>query len=168
LRTANGWLIVSIDGHETQVCYSREIEYLHLRSGGNSIDMTGIETELLSPDLVIDLNGGAENGTMIGRADADCLVLGDAIDQFSLGEGNLELNADQSDGGFGNEILDSLFCDVAFIDTAKLTGVTDKSAVEEESFVAADDTIAEDEALTELRRGGPNRLRVRPGMELNL
>lgn len=191
LRTADDWLIVSIDGHETQVCLAHEIEYLHVHGGGNTIDMTGIDTELLSSNLLIDLNDRAGNGTLIGRANADCLVVGDANDQFFSNEEDVAItvaslalaelvdalptaNATESvDEGGGDsvavmEVLDSLFCDVAFIDTANLGGGAGISGIEDESLVTSDDTIAEDETLIKIRRSGPTRPRIRPGMEMNL
>ena len=187
LRTANGWMIVSVDGHETQVCLAHEIEYLHVHGDGNTIDMTSLETEILSTNLLIDWNGETGNGTLISRADADCLFIGDGNSLFFLGEENAAINAASfvsaefaddlttndtavidADRSVAMEILDSLFCDVAFIDTAKLGGGCDMASVEKESLVTADHTIAEDETLTEPRRRGPTRPRIRRGMELNL
>ena len=93
LRTSNGWMIVSVDGLETQVCLAHEIEYLHIHGEGNTIDMTGIETEMLSTNLLIDWNGETGNGTMISRADADCLFIGDGNSLFFLDEENSAINA---------------------------------------------------------------------------
>ena len=186
LRTENGWLLVAIDGHETEICPAYEIEYLHIHGGDHTIDMTGIEKETLSANLLIDLKDGSENGTFIGRSDADCLIVGDGIDQFFSGEEtgagfasvefveDLMENVPDSDaivgveGGVENKILDSLFCDVAFIDSAKLGGSAAIDCDEDLVFVTDDVSIAFDETLPDPRCSKPSRPRTRLAMEMNL
>ena len=183
LRTANGWLIVSIDGHETQVCSAHEIEYLHVHGGGNTIDLTGIEKETLSSYLLIDLHGGAGNGTLIDSADADCLVVDGGNDQICRRERNAAgltwakfgddtatnladgIETDGSDGCLVNEISNALMCDVAFVDSVNQGEDADD---ETEILATADDAIADDETLTESRDGAPAHRRIRPGMKMNL
>ncbi len=183
LRTANGWLIVSIDGHETQVCFAHEIEYLHVNGGDNTVDLTGIEKETLSSNLLIDLNGGVGSGTLIGSEDADCLVIGSGNDQIHRGEEhgtsltwakfgddtttNLAeaIEADGADGWVVNEICNALMCDVAFIDNVNLREDADD---ETEILATADHAIADDETHAESRQGGSVIRRTRPGMKMNL
>ena len=183
LRTENGWLLVAIDGHETEICPAYEIEYLHIHGGDHTIDMTGIEKETLSSNLLIDLHGGAGNGTLIDSADADCLVVDGGNDQICRRERNAAgltwakfgddtatnladgIETDGSDGCLVNEISNALMCDVAFVDSVNQGEDADD---ETEILATADDAIADDETLTESRDGAPAHRRIRPGMKMNL
>jgi len=156
LKTENGWLNVAMDVHATEICPAREVEYLRVLGGHHTIDMTGLDQEMLSANLIIDLNDGVVSGALLGRSDADCLIVSDEIDNQDVADGN------------ENAILNSLFCDVAFIDSANLGGRDDVDGAEKGVFLIADESDAWDETHSVLRHTKSARPRIRPGMEMNL
>lgn len=134
LRTDGDWLIVSIDGNETPIGPADEIEFLHVHGDGNTIDLTRLEKETLSVNLLVDLNAGTKADTTIDSVCGHVVVCGKATDLLKTTNITWDafpdtptastdiLEADRCDGLELTELSDALFCDVAFIQSADLGG----------------------------------------------